>query len=90
MHSTQNTNDEAVSLAGVAASSFSGPAAGSHIIQFPFQAVRRRLCLEDAIETEEDSFQSLGSVAIRLVADWSLPRLSCWRQVEEPHRQHSS
>jgi hypothetical protein len=41
------------------------------------------MALEDAIETEEDSFQSLGSIAIRLVGQWSLPRISCWRAVEE-------
>lgn len=64
----------------------SGPAARETVIvQFPFQSpvAAASMALEDAIETEEDSFQSLGSIAIKLVGAWSLPKLVCWRQGEE-------
>lgn len=37
------------------------------------------LALEEAIEFEEDSFQSLGSIAVRLVGQWSLPKVVVWR-----------
>lgn len=30
----------------------------------------------DAIEPEGESFSSLGSIAVRLLAEWSLPRMS--------------
>ncbi len=55
---------EAVSLAGVAASpSAQASAAGSSVIQFPFQAITAAalLALEDAMEP--DTFESLGSIA---------------------------
>jgi hypothetical protein len=89
MHSTQNKNDEAEFLAGSPASS-SARRAGQTVIQFPFQGpvAAASMALEDAIETEEDSFQSLGSIAIRLVGQWSLPKLTCWRQGEEPAASH--
>lgn len=73
---------ETVPLAGVTASPSAQPRRGDAQI-LEFQANRRRLCLEEAIELEEDSFQSLGSIAVRLVASWSRPRLVCWRQWEE-------
>lgn len=68
-------NDETVSsLAGVA--SVSSPARrflGQPVILIQFQANRRRLVdLDSAIEP--DTFQSLGSIAVKLIADFSLPR----------------
>lgn len=88
MHSTQNLGDEADRFghADRELSASSRSAAGRAVIQFPFQArtAAASMALEDAIETEEDSFQSLGSIAIKLVGAWSLPRLVCWRQGEEP------
>ena len=66
---------EAVSLAGVSASpSAQASAAGSTVIQFPFQAVSAALVGLDATEPD-DCFESLGSVAVRLVGQWKLPRL---------------
>lgn len=66
---------EAVSLAGVAASpSAQASAAGSSVIQFPFQAhCRRPRGLED--ESSPDMFESIGELSVRLVGQWSLPRL---------------
>lgn len=91
MHSTQNKDDEAVSLAGVAASSFSGPAAREAVIiqfQKPIVAAAS-MALEDAMEPD-DCFESLGSIAVRIVAAWKLPKLTCWRQAkgEEPAASH--
>jgi len=71
---TQNTNDEAVSLAGVAASSFSGPAAReASVIQFSRPSAAASLALEDA--TLPSTFESVGEVAVRLVGRWKLPRV---------------
>lgn len=42
-----------------------------------FQADRRRyLGLEDAMEPDE-GFEPLGSIAVRLLAEWKLPRIVC-------------
>lgn len=78
MHSTQNKDDEAVSLPGVSASS---PARRSgQTVILSFQADRRRyLGLEDAMETE-DTFEVLGSIAVRLLAEWKLPRIMALAQ----------
>lgn len=75
---TQNTDDKAVSLAGVAALSSPARRAGqTEIIQFPFQAAQCRRPLQGLDATElDDCFESLGSVAVRLVAAWKLPRIS--------------
>lgn len=73
---------EAVSLAGVSASpSAQASAAGSSVIQFPFQAVSAALVgLED--ESSPDMFESIGELSVRLLATWELPRLVCWSQRE--------
>jgi hypothetical protein len=67
---------EEVSLAGVAASpSAQASAAGSSVIQFPFQAhCRRPRGLEDASDPVE-GFESIGSLAVRIVGQFELPRL---------------
>jgi len=49
-------------------------AAGSSVIQFQFQAVSAALVGLDATEPD-DCFESLGSVAVRLVGQWKLPRI---------------
>lgn len=81
MHSTHKEDDEAVSLAGVSASS---PARRSgQTVILSFQANRRRyLGLEDAMEPDE-GFEPLGSIAVRLLAEWKLPRISCRSGWEE-------
>lgn len=91
MHSTQNKDDEAVSLAGVSASS---PArrSGQTVIQFPFQSpvAAASMALEDAMEPD-DCFESLGSIAVRIVAAWKLPRVFCrsmpWEEVAPTGRR---
>jgi hypothetical protein len=47
----------------------------TEIIQFPFQGpvAAASMALEDAMEP--DTFESLGSIAVRIVADWNLPRI---------------
>lgn len=74
-HSTQNKDDEAVSLAGVSASS---PARRSgQTVILSFQADRRRyLGLEDASDPVE-GFESIGSLAVRIVGQFELPRIVC-------------
>ena len=50
------------------------PRRGDPVI-LSFQADRRRyLGLEDAMEPDE-GFEPLGSIAVRLVSEWSLPRI---------------
>lgn len=75
MHSTQNKDDEAGSLAGVSASS---PARRSgQTVILSFQADRRRyLGLEDASDPVE-GFESIGSLAVRIVGQFELPRIVC-------------
>ncbi len=86
MHKSQVEQEEGpIFLPGSTDPSSLSAALAGTVIPFPFQArsAAASLALEDAIETEEDSFQSLGSIAIRLVGAWSLPRISCWRAPEE-------
>ncbi len=68
-------DDDAEMLAGVPASSLpKRPPLGIPVI-LSFQADRRRyLGLEDAMEPDE-GFEPLGSIAVRLVSEWSLPRI---------------
>lgn len=53
-----------------------GEARGTVVIKFPFQGpvAAASMALEDASDPVE-GFESIGSLAVRLVADWSLPRL---------------
>lgn len=77
---TQNSSDEANGLlAGIPASSRSGPAAGIPVISI-LSARRRPIGAEDASDLDE-GVSSLGSLAVRLVAEWSLPRM---RLLEPP------
>jgi hypothetical protein len=84
----QIIGDEGTALAGALVPSSHRPAGVSRGTVIQFQAHCRRPRGLDA--SSLDMFESLGELAIKLVADWSLPRLSCWRQGEETHRQHSS
>jgi hypothetical protein len=43
---------------------------------------------EGAIEPEGESFSSLGSIAVRLIAEWSLPRMSLVPVREETKNRH--
>lgn len=79
MHTKHSERDEGAAAfhaeGELAPSSQSAASAGS-VIQFPGPvSAAALLALEEAIETEEDSFQSLGSIAVRLVGQWSLPRI---------------
>jgi hypothetical protein len=72
MHSTQNKDDEAVSLAGVSASSLpKRPPLGIPVIQI--RAYRRPIGSEEA--SDPDTFESIGSLAVHVVARFSLPRM---------------
>lgn len=75
-HSTQNKDDEAVSLAGVSASS---PARRSgQTVILSFQADRRRyLGLEEASSPDWEVPPTIGELAVRLLAEWKLPRIVC-------------
>ncbi len=54
----------------------------AQILQFQKPIVAAAsMALEDA--SSPDTFESLGELAVRLVGQWSLPRLVCWRPVEE-------
>lgn len=59
----------------------------SKILQF--QAVSRRPLQGLEASGSIDCFEPIGLLAIKLVAEWSLPRLSCWRQGgEAPAASH--
>jgi len=67
-------NDEAELLAGVSASSSVRRSGQPVILMFSRAEIRRHRGSEEAIEPEEESFESLGSIAVRLMAEWKLPR----------------
>jgi hypothetical protein len=76
MHrSTHIDDDERDALAGVSDSSSSARRAGqtAEIIQF----IPRNAAAEwdDDAGEFDDTFESIGSLAVRLVASWQLPRL---------------
>ena len=80
MHSTQNQNDETgISLAGAVSVSSPARRVGQPVILI-LSAHRRPIGAEDASDLDE-GVSSLGSLAVRLVADWSLPRM---RLLEPP------
>lgn len=66
-----NLSDETELLAGIPASSRSGPAAQVPVILI-LSARRRPIGAEDEIDPIE-GFESVGSISTRLVAQWSLP-----------------
>ena len=76
MHRTSIYGDgEAQGSCGTNFPAVSRSAAGEpEIIQFPFQAVTAALVGLDAAEPD-DCFESVGSVAVRLCGQWSLPRI---------------
>lgn len=55
----------------------------AQILEFQKPTAAALLALEDAMEP--DTFESLGSIAVRLLADWKLPRIRCrsvaWEEV---------
>jgi hypothetical protein len=75
--STHIDDDERDALAGVSASSSSARRAGqtADILIFQPRTAAASWALEDAIEPLDEDVFDLGSIAVRLVADWSLPRL---------------
>lgn len=62
---------------GLASPSAQAPAAGSHVIPFFLQGpvAAASMALEDASSSDWDVPPTIGELAVRLVADWSLPRL---------------
>lgn len=86
MHSTQNIGDEADRFghADRELSASSRSAAGRAVIQFPFQArtAAASMALEDASDPVE-GFESIGSLAVRIVGQFKLPRISCRSAMED-------
>lgn len=81
MHSTSNKGDEADRFGHadreLSASSRSAAPAGT-VINFQFQkpiVAAASVALEDASSSDWDVPPTIGELAVRLVADWSLPRL---------------
>ncbi|MDR9777229.1 hypothetical protein RJJ65_32240 [Rhizobium hidalgonense] len=70
---TQNKDDEAVSLAGVPASSSLRARRRDPVIQI--RAYRRPIGSEEASSPDDDVPVSIGELAVKLVAEWSLPRM---------------
>lgn len=71
----QNGDGEAQGSCGANLPAVSRSAAGEPVVLIQSQAGNRRRLdgLESAIETDEESFQSIGSIAVRLVANFRLP-----------------
>lgn len=61
-----------------------GEARGTVVIQFPFQGpvAAASMALEDASDPV-DGFESIGSLAVRIVGQFKLPRISCRSAMEE-------
>jgi hypothetical protein len=80
MHSTQNKDDDAKMLAGVPASSLpKRPPLGIPVIQI--RAYRRPIGSEEA--SDPDTFESIGSLAVHVVARFSLPRMQMMARDQE-------
>jgi len=73
-HSDRDEGAAAFHAGGQLAPSSQSAASAGLVIQFPFQAVTAALVGLDATEPD-DCFESLGSVAVRLCGQWSLPRV---------------
>lgn len=74
-HSTHISDDDAKMLAGIPASSSLRPRRGDPVIlSFQARHAAAAMALEDAMEPDE-GFEPLGSIAVRLLAEWKLPRL---------------
>ncbi|NNH59475.1 hypothetical protein HLI01_22330 [Rhizobium laguerreae] len=67
-------DDEAVSLAGVSASSPARRSGQPVILSFQARNAAASMALEDASNPVE-GFESIGLLAVRLVSEWSLPRI---------------
>jgi hypothetical protein len=79
--------DEGTALAGASApSSHSGRRTQPVILVHHRPQTAASVGLGDAIEPEGESFSSLGSIAVRLVARWTLPRM---QMSLEPARERS-
>lgn len=77
MHSTQINDEDTGALAGVSVPS-SRSAWADNVIQF----IPRNAAAEwdDEAGEFDDTFESIGSLAVRLVGNFSLPRLLVVRQ----------
>lgn len=75
MHSTQISDEETKMLAGVTVSSSLRPRRGDPVILVFSQRPAARCALADAMEPDE-GFESLGSIAVRLVSEWSRPKMT--------------
>lgn len=78
MHSTQNKDDDAKMLAGVPASSLpKRPPLGSVILSFQARNAAASMALEEASSPDWEVPPTIGELAVRLVAEWKLPRIVC-------------
>jgi hypothetical protein len=74
-HSTQNKDDEAVSLAGVSASSPARRSGQPVILSFQARNAAASMALEEASSPDWEVPPTIGELAVRLVAEWKLPRI---------------
>ncbi len=82
---TQNHSDEANGLlAGIPASSRSGPAAGIPVISILRADSRRPEGSEDASSPDWDVPPTVGELAVKLIAEFSLPRCQMLLRRMEP------
>jgi hypothetical protein len=73
-HSTQNKDDEAKMLPGVPASSLPKPPLGIPVILVFSQRPAARISPADETSPIE-GFEHIGEVSVRLVSEWSRPRM---------------
>lgn len=81
---TQNTDDEMASLAGVAASSSPARRLGQPVIIVSSMPDRRHMGSEDASSLDGDFPVSIGELAVKLIAEFSLPRCQMLLRRMEP------
>jgi hypothetical protein len=73
-HSSEE-NDEAVSLAGVSASSSARRSGQTAVLVFSQRPAAAQRAAEEAISPDWEVPPTIGEMAVRLIAEWSLPRM---------------
>ncbi len=61
----------------------SGPPLGPTVVLFPFNRSAAAYPVDDATELDEDVFH-IGSVAVKLVGNFKLPRIHCELVATDP------
>lgn len=80
---TNTQEDEALAFGEVAAPSSMSAASPGTVIQFRSRTAAAMPWSDDASSLDEDVYP-LGLLAVKLVADWKLPRIRCEMLATDP------